>query len=160
METSSATLFRTVLFLSSIFIFGCAHNGAYVMDETFDSEKTDNFVESRMGYPLYINNVSDIRKDKDSLGKLGLTDVSSIDIINWLKKAFVQRGYKLNSNIEDSTCVADIGLKLAYIRSSSTSKATNIVLATRINQTEEITHYRGMDTGMNWFTSESEITSS
>ena len=104
---------------------------------------------------IYIRTVSDIRKDKSSLGSLGLTDVASDDIFRWLKSAFDLRGYVVDTELDpdQKVCVTDVGLKLAYIRSSSTSKATNIVLAVNDARTGQLTSHAGM----NWNSSEEEI---
>ena len=139
-------------------VIGCAPSSV-LMDSTYEPQET---YTSNINYPLYVRSVSDIRKDKSSLGSLGLTDVSSDDLIKWLRNAFQHRGYKLDgeADSEPLACVVDISLKLAYIRSSSTSKATNIVLATSHGDSEEFTYYRGSHAGMNWNNSESEIKTS
>jgi len=160
-------LVRIVLFISFFLLISCSSKSKVVIDSSHISDVEDDYSEMTTRYPLYVGDITDKRKDKDSLGTLGLTDVSSNDILKWLSKAFVSRGYKLNiddkklaEGQETQACVVDIGLKLAYIRSSSTSKATNIVLSTYIKQAETSKYYRGTDTGMNWISSESEIISS
>ena len=111
---------------------------------------------------LLIRSINDIRKDKYSLGALGLADVSSDDIVEWLSNAFRNRGYLVGSvdNSGQSVCRVDVSLKLAYIRSSSTSKATNIVLGVNHHSNDELTYYRGTHAGLNWNSLGSEIKNS
>ena len=101
---------------------------------------------------LLISDITDSRKDKSSLGSSGLAGVFSDDIIKWLENAQQSRGHLIDSvqSGEQPLCTIDVSLKLAYIRSSSTSKATYIVLRVILSKLEKLKYYRGTHTGMNW----------
>lgn len=150
-----------VSLISIILTTGCVATSVN-LNSNYEPPSQENASSTNIDYRLVVKSVSDIRKDKDSLGALGLTDVSSEDIIQWLKNAFLHRGYQIDNQLASKRppCEVDIGLKLAYIRSSSTSKATNIVLAIRYGETEDMTYYRGSYSGINWNSSESEIKTS
>lgn len=152
---------KSLYYVLILSVISCARS-TVVLDSEYDPQYVSSNFTTGSDYPLIINSINDVRKDKSSLGNLGLVDVSSEDIIEWLNSAFRQRGYKFKNEIEleQPSCEVDISLKLAYIRSSSTSKTTNIVLAIKHENTEKLIYYRGSDVGMNWNSSESEIINS
>ncbi len=142
-----------------LLICGCSSKPV-VLNSDYSPQTRGEAVNSECQYVVV--SVDDTRNDRDSLGRLGLSDVSSEDIIEWINKAFIHRGYHVgNEAITERTRHAlDVSLKLAYIRSSSTSKATNIVLGVHDNEADEVVYYRGTDAGINWYGTAEEIKSS
>ncbi len=111
---------------------------------------------------VMINEISDIRKDKESLGALGLREVKSDDLMDWLKNVLIQRNYRFKNSDSNKTNLKElnIALKLAYIRSAETTKATKLVLAVNDPGLDNVEYFRGTDNGINWTGSQDEIKSS
>ncbi len=101
---------------------------------------------------VYIQKVDDIRNDKNSLGNLGFREILSEDLIVWIKDTFNRNGFIVNNGYSDTNInyKIDISLKLAHIRSSETSKASNLVLAVKNYKLDKLKYYRGRDSSVNW----------
>lgn len=105
-----------------------------------------------------IGDIQDLRKSA-SLGSLGNISVSGTDVVSWIRNGLDYR-YAKQVSVTIPPKVLTITLNHLYIRSSSTSKVSNIVLGVKTENTEKVRYYRGTDATMNWSASELEIKSS
>lgn len=105
----------------------------------------------------HVVEIRDIRADKDSLGRLGGTRVSSTDVLAWVSNALDASGFTSCDADEENKLI--VSLKLAHTKSSSTSKVTNVVLGVEFND-KPMRYIRGSHAGINWSSSAGEIKSS
>jgi hypothetical protein len=119
---------------AAVLIFiGCGPNSV-VLDQKFSNYDTANFLSSDSCQNIIVD-VQDKRKDKQSLGRLYHTQVSSEDAVQWLANALAAVGFETKPVQPDGRRVLNIlvELKLAYIKSSSSSMATNLVVGVRLD---------------------------
>jgi len=148
---------RYSLLAALLYVAACAAPRSLVLSADYTPEATETRTPHECQY--VVRSVGDMRSDKESLGRIGLSDVSSEDIVEWVRNAFMHRGFQAgNETIPGRPNYAfDVSVKLAYVRSSSSSKATNIVLGVQRDEDEEITYYRGSDASINWSSSVAEV---
>jgi len=135
---------------------GCVGPQTVALDSSFDNRNVES--PGGIACDIYVNQVLDARRDKSSLGRLGLSEVAREDVLLWLTNGLRVNGFVLRGSerwADDSYPSVDIGLKMAHIRSSSTSKATNVVLV--VSGHGEREYFRGDYAGVNWSNSMSEI---
>ena len=150
---------KYIIFILPFFFTGCSSQSVILKSDFVPV----SYAPEKHACHYIVRNIDDIRYDKNSLGQLGLSKVSSENIIAWLTNALHQKGYHVKVDAPEDispSIMVDVGLKLAYIRSSSTTKVTNVVLAVKRHSTDDMTYFRGSYAGINWSGSQSEIKSS
>jgi hypothetical protein len=146
---------------AAVLIFiGCGPNSV-VLDQKFSNYDTANFLSSDSCQNIIVD-VQDKRKDKQSLGRLYHTQVSSEDAVQWLANALAAVGFETKPVQPDGRRVLNIlvELKLAYIKSSSSSMATNLVVGVRLDDGTSMRYVRGTNCMVNWSNSPDAIKAS
>lgn len=149
------------VFTCLLAVTGCVSTEPVTLGAEYSPPPEDLRSESLSPSCIYtIRDLTDLRKNKESLGTLGWTTVLNSDVLLWVKSAFIHRGHKAFVKDEARNNIVDIGLKKAYIRSSSTSKASVVVLVKYDEDLKDIKYFRGSSSSMNWNSSSSEINNS
>ncbi len=148
-----------ILFFLTL-VFGCAEKQQVVIGESFPQKMFKDQETSACRY--FIQEVSDIRADKGTLGTVGLIEVTSEDVIAWLINGFQSAGFSIGVP-EQTDSQRDIlmnaALKMAHIRTMYGDKSTNLVLKIDFEGEETSSYIRGSDVSMFWAAGTSETKS-
>ncbi|MES2488948.1 MAG: hypothetical protein V4607_04085 [Pseudomonadota bacterium] len=103
--------------------------------------------------------VTDRTQSSDKIGAIGNAPVLASDVVGWVRAAFEQIP---GHSQQPQNLSLDVELVRSYIHALSVSKSANVVI--RVNylrpaQNPITRAYRGADTSMNWFSSDSEVQS-
>ena len=156
----------------TVFAGGCATK--YVaMDDTYEYRKGPSL--AGLDCQFVLGDITDARKDKDSLGRLGNSFVNDSpneaargtgvnngsETLEWLSHGLHSAGYLDAVDASKRKVVqVNIILRLAYIHPSLAAKASNIVLDVVFNDDPNPVIIRGSSAGVNWADGAGEIKAS
>jgi hypothetical protein len=162
------------IFFFLLFQYGCTTTPVYLSNMSISPDTDQSSTVSGIHHQkclVHISAVEDYRFNKQNLGEAAKRPVFVDDVSEWLcsgLRSLKDKGYVVSffndiQPLEGRTINLIVSLKAAYIRSVSTSECTTIMLHVKYlieNNPLDEKNYRGSNTSINWFSSESEINES
>jgi len=154
-------MIKYVVFILVALICACSAPKSVVLKQHYENEAPAySKVNEKCRY--VITDIQDNRKDKQSRGNLYFTHVSSEDVMQWLRNGLAAAGFQTASAPLRATDAVNITveLKLANVKSSSTSLATNLVVGVNFRDKDKTIYLRGLNCAINWSSSQEGIKAS
>ena len=143
-------------------ICACSAPKSVVLNQKYANDAPPDYRKINEKCQYIITDIQDNRKDKQSLGNLYFTHVSSEDVMQWLRNGLAAAGFE---TVAEPLRAADavnitVELILANVKSSSTSLATNLVVGVNFRDKDKTIYLRGLNCAIDWSSSQEGIQAS